>query len=98
LTALQRIASTPQPKIEFSLPVVRAIRQQSLAAEQKRTTEAIASGRHEEALSIPMRDGFQSEIRIHRPKKLPENGRSPLVVLIYGGGFFMGKQIPQPNP
>lgn len=38
---------------------------------------------------IPMRDGYESEIRIHRPKSQPENG-SPLVVLIYGGGFFMG--------
>lgn len=36
-----------------------------------------------------MRDGYESEIRIHRPKTLPKNG-SPLVVLIFGGGFFMG--------
>lgn len=36
-----------------------------------------------------MRDGFESEIRIHRPNTSPEDG-SPLVVLIYGGGFFMG--------
>ena len=36
-----------------------------------------------------MRDGHQSEIRIHRPKSPPDTG-SPLVVLIFGGGFFMG--------
>lgn len=36
-----------------------------------------------------MRDGYESEIRIHRPKSPPKTG-SPLVVLIFGGGFFMG--------
>jgi len=41
-----------------------------------------------------MRDGFESEIRVHRPKTLPENGDgSPLVVLLYGGGFFMGNNL-----
>jgi acetyl esterase/lipase len=76
------------------LPVVQAIRQQSLAAEQKRTAEAIASGRNEQVLKIPMRDGFESEIRVHRPKTLPESGDgSPLVVLLYGGGFFMGNNL-----
>jgi hypothetical protein len=42
-----------------------------------------------------MRDGFESEIRVHKPKTLPDEngggGSSPLVVLLYGGGFFMGK-------
>jgi acetyl esterase/lipase len=76
------------------LPVVQAIRQQSLAAEQKRTAEAIASGRNEQVLKIPMHDGFESEIRVHRPKTLPESGDgSPLVVLLYGGGFFMGNNL-----
>jgi acetyl esterase/lipase len=82
------------------LPFVQAIRQQSLAAEQKRTAEAIASGRNEEVLKIPMRDGFESEIRVHRPKpSSKENGGggdgdgSPLVVLLHGGGFFMGNNL-----
>ena len=39
-----------------------------------------------------MRDGYESEIRIHRPKNVPENG-SPLIVLIFGGGFFMDDYI-----
>jgi acetyl esterase/lipase len=69
--------------------VVQALRQRSFAGEQQRTADAIASGRHEESRTITMRDGYESEIRIHKPKTVPENG-SPLVVLIFGGGFFMG--------
>jgi acetyl esterase/lipase len=43
-----------------------------------------------------MRDGYESEIRIHRPKNVPENG-SPLIVLIFGGGFFMGNCLQMGN-
>jgi len=38
---------------------------------------------------IKMRDGYESEIIIHRPENPPE--KSPLVVLLYGGGFVVGK-------
>lgn len=85
----QLLATTPQQKIELSDPVVQVLRQRGLAIEQQRTAAAISSGRREESRLIPMRDGCESEIRIHRPKATPENG-SPLVVLIFGGGFFMG--------
>jgi acetyl esterase/lipase len=85
----QLLATTPQPTLEISYPVVQILRQRSLAIERERTALAISSGRHEETRSIPMRDGFSSEIRIHRPKSPPATG-SPLVVLIFGGGFFMG--------
>jgi carboxylesterase type B len=48
-----------------------------------------------------MRDGFESEIRVHTPKKSPDKnsdgGGSPLVVLLYGGGFFMGKYLISTN-
>jgi acetyl esterase/lipase len=40
-------------------------------------------------MDIPMRDGYQSSLRIHKPSTsttLP----TPLVVLIYGGGFCLG--------
>ncbi|KAF1357124.1 Alpha/Beta hydrolase protein [Delphinella strobiligena] len=36
-----------------------------------------------------MRDGFKSEIRIFKPINPPADG-SPLVLLIYGGGFLFG--------
>lgn len=87
------MASTPQPKIELTLPLVQVIRQQTLAIEENRTAKAMASGRNEEVLKIPMRDGFESEIRIHRPKKTSPEEKgdgSPLIVLFHGGGFFMG--------
>lgn len=43
----------------------------------------------EETKEIPMRDGFQSTIKIHRPTNPPESG-SPLIVFYYGGGFVGG--------
>lgn len=44
-------------------------------------------------MTIAMSDGFESELRVHRPTSAPAraHGRgSPLVVLIYGGGFVAG--------
>ncbi|KAJ5497563.1 Alpha/Beta hydrolase protein [Penicillium fimorum] len=41
-------------------------------------------------MSIPMRDGHESEIRVIQPNAQPN---TPLVVLIYGGGFFSGTNL-----
>jgi acetyl esterase/lipase len=43
----------------------------------------------EEYRKIPMRDGFQSTIKVHRPAETPSSG-SPLIVLLFGGGFISG--------
>ena len=43
----------------------------------------------EEYKDIPMRDGFQSTIKIHKPSTPPAGG-SPLIVFCFGGGFISG--------
>lgn len=43
----------------------------------------------ESFLKIPMRDGFESELKIFKPTSPPPTG-SPLVVLVFGGGFVVG--------
>lgn len=43
----------------------------------------------EEYKDIPMRDGFKSSIKIHRPTKAPASG-SPLIIFCFGGGFIAG--------
>ena len=43
----------------------------------------------EEYRDIPMRDGFQSSIKIHKPAK-PPTGGSPLIIFCFGGGFISG--------
>lgn len=43
----------------------------------------------EEYKDIPMRDGFQSSIKIHRPATPPAGG-SPLMIFCFGGGFISG--------
>lgn len=40
---------------------------------------------------ITMSDGFESEILIHKPANPP--AKSPLVLLLFGGGFIMGSNI-----
>lgn len=40
---------------------------------------------------ISMRDGFKSTIKVHKPSSPPAAG-SPLIVLIYGGGFIAGNK------
>ena len=47
------------------------------------------SGITEETKDIPMRDGFQSTIKIHKPSS-PPSGGSPLIVFCFGGGFISG--------
>lgn len=42
-------------------------------------------------MTIPMRDGYESEIRVIKPPNAQPN--TPLVLLIYGGGFFSGTNI-----
>ena len=43
----------------------------------------------EEYKDIPMRDGFQSSIKIHKPTQPQANG-SPLIIFCFGGGFISG--------
>ncbi|GAW17160.1 hypothetical protein ANO14919_066100 [Xylariales sp. No.14919] len=43
---------------------------------------------NEYTFEIPMRDGYQSNIRVYEPKVRQPN--RPLVVLIHGGGFVLG--------
>lgn len=42
-------------------------------------------------MKIKMRDGYESEIIVHRPENPPE--KSPLIVLLYGGGFIVGSNV-----
>jgi acetyl esterase/lipase len=46
-------------------------------------------GTTESARHITMRDGYQSEIRVISPPS-PQAKRTPLVTLVYGGGFIGG--------
>lgn len=41
--------------------------------------------------TIPMRDGFHSTVKIHKPAASSATG-SPLIVLIFGGGFISGSK------
>ena len=43
----------------------------------------------EKDIKIPMRDGAEIAVRIHRPKKDVEGG-SPVFVLYHGGGYVLG--------
>ncbi|CAI7594466.1 unnamed protein product [Penicillium bialowiezense] len=58
-----------------------------LGAESKPATH----GTHESVKNITMRDGYESELRIVKPPN--PQAKSPLVVLIYGGGFFTGLNV-----
>lgn len=43
----------------------------------------------EEYIEIPMRDGYQSKLKVLKPVKKPQGG-SPVVVFAFGGGFIGG--------
>lgn len=51
-------------------------------------------GSVESMLHIPMRDGHQSETRVFKPGTgTPSRGSSPLVALLFGGGFTAGSNL-----
>ncbi|KAK1959752.1 alpha/beta hydrolase fold-3 domain-containing protein [Colletotrichum sublineola] len=41
------------------------------------------------SINVRMRDGYLSETRIHKPPN-PSGAKSPVIVLLYGGGFVTG--------
>lgn len=60
--------------------------------ENQRYDASPTFGVRESVLSIPMRDGHQSEIRVFKPATPPASG-SPLVALLFGGGFITGSNL-----
>lgn len=52
-------------------------------------------GSVESMLHIPMRDGHQSETRVFKPGTgtPPSSGGSPLIALLFGGGFTAGSNL-----
>ncbi|KAK4892500.1 hypothetical protein LTR27_008964 [Elasticomyces elasticus] len=88
---LNFIQQHPSPKADWN--DARAVKTLMAAVE----TNALAQlGPSEASLEesvqlIPMRDGYQSAIKIHRPASKPPSG-SPLIVLLYGGGFVAGSK------
>lgn len=66
---------------------------QDMADREKQRYEAGPTfGIPESVMTIPMRDGHESEIRVLRPANPPASG-SPLVVLLFGGGFITGSNM-----
>ncbi|KAL2869701.1 alpha/beta hydrolase [Aspergillus lucknowensis] len=76
----------------FATDPIDVMRDFHFNLEKKNYDSIQTPGTQESVGKIPMRDGYESEIRIFRPSLLPEDG-SPLVVLIFGGGFLAGTNM-----
>lgn len=91
LTISQFAQKYPQPPVEWKdVESVRA----SIAAMMAQGEALLGppeAGLIEEYKSIPMSDGFQSKLKIHRPATKPSGG-SPLIFLFFGGGFISGNE------
>ncbi|KAF4552435.1 Alpha/beta hydrolase fold-containing protein 13 [Elsinoe fawcettii] len=84
----QALKTNPPPKADWSdLKGFRAMRKQMELSRMATPEQA----KLESTLNITMRDGFESEVRIHKPAKQSSN--SPLIVLLYGGGFVVGSNL-----
>ena len=68
------------------------MRQEMSARETQRYNAGPTFGTTESVMTIPMRDGHESEIRVFKPASPPPTG-SPLVALLFGGGFITGSNI-----
>jgi acetyl esterase/lipase len=63
-------------------------------AEKKLAAETATYGTQQSIRMIPMRDGHSSEIIITAPPQTPGNG-SPLIALLFGGGWAIGSAYQQ---
>jgi acetyl esterase/lipase len=84
---MQFLKSNTIPKGNWAdIKRFRAMREE-MEAQRLKALGPPAPHVEEEFKSIAMRDGFESQIKIHRP-----TGKSggPLLVLVYGGGFVVG--------
>lgn len=61
-------------------------------SERQRHEASPTFGVPESVMTIPMRDGHESEIRVFKPATPPASG-SPLVALFFGGGFITGSNL-----
>lgn len=76
------------PPPDGSVPVHLMVRQQ-LKAQSTAVVEKLGQppkGTEEFYKEIPVRDGFSSSLKIHKPTE----GGGPLIVLAFGGGFLGG--------
>lgn len=89
---LQLLQKSPLPSKDGPLPTVEQMRQHMATGENQRYHAGPTFGTSESVMSIPMRDGHQSEIRVFKPATHPSSG-SPLVVLLFGGGFVTGSNL-----
>lgn len=71
----------PFPPIALPNAEVRSAMEAERIATQQPDTST------EYSVKIAMRDGFLSEARVHRPSN---EGKHPLLVLLFGGGFMFG--------
>lgn len=68
---------------------LRAAWKQGMAQDMANDLEAAKDTVSSERISIPLRDGAESNSLLFKPRRKVEGG-SPLVVLIHGGGFLFG--------
>ncbi|KAL4880597.1 Alpha/Beta hydrolase protein [Aspergillus karnatakaensis] len=76
----------------FTSGPIETLRTQHAAAEEENYLTTPTLGTHESTGHIRMRDGYPSKIRIFRPS-CPSTTGSPLIVLIFGGGYLVGTNM-----
>ncbi|KAF9886955.1 hypothetical protein FE257_010696 [Aspergillus nanangensis] len=81
---------SPPPEMDFSLPV--ELMREFVSTMDKTTYDSYPTlDTQESVINIPMRDGYESELHVLRPRN--SSSSNPVVVLIFGGAFVMGSNI-----
>ena len=84
-TELNQLISNqpPPPATPMSIEEIRVAAAKSLS-------HVVGNVGRSQVRKIPLRDGYENEIRIYKPNEVEAGKSVPLAVLIYGGSFILG--------
>ncbi|KAI7267975.1 lipase/esterase [Hortaea werneckii] len=90
-TILEFVQKNPSPPIDWNDETAFKALFQTVEATTLAQLGPPESTLVETEQDIPMRDGYASSMKIHKPATPPPQG-SPLIVLLFGGGFIGGSK------
>jgi acetyl esterase/lipase len=89
----QILTVSPIPVVDYSVVPLEMIRQNVIMMEKMACDACPTYDTKEFDVNIPMRDGYETTMRVIKPSAATSSGGSPLIALFHGGAFSMGTNM-----